>query len=43
MAKIIDQNEGSKFRTMENDGFGASKTKNLSKRVKKIKLSITAK
>ena len=29
MTTNTDQNEGSKFRTMENDGFGASKTKNL--------------
>ena len=29
MAKNIDQNEGSKFRTIENDGFGASKVKKL--------------
>ena len=29
MAKNIDQKEGSKFRTIENDGFGASKIKNL--------------
>jgi len=29
MTKNIDQNEGSKFRTMQNDGFGASKTKDL--------------
>ena len=29
MAKNIDQKEGSKFRTIENDGFGASKTKKL--------------
>jgi len=29
MTTNIDQNEGSKFRTIENDGFGASKTKNL--------------
>jgi len=29
MTKNIDQNEGSKFRTIENDGLGASKTKNL--------------
>jgi hypothetical protein len=29
MAKNIDQNEGSKFRTIENDGFGASKIKYL--------------
>jgi hypothetical protein len=30
MAKNTDQNEGSKFRTIENDGFGASKTKKIS-------------
>ena len=30
MTKNIDQNEGSKFRTMKNDGFGASRTKKLS-------------
>lgn len=29
MSKNTDQNEGSKFRTMENDGFGASRTKKL--------------
>jgi hypothetical protein len=29
MTKNIDQNEGSKFRTIENDGFGASKVKEL--------------
>ena len=27
--KNTDQNEGSKFRTIENDGFGASKAKKL--------------
>ena len=27
--KNTDQNEGSKFRTIENDGFGASKTKKI--------------
>ena len=27
--KNTDQNEGSKFRTIQNDGFGASKTKKL--------------
>ncbi len=30
MTKNIDQNEDSKFRTIKNDGFGASKIKNLS-------------
>jgi hypothetical protein len=30
MTKNIDQKEGSKFRTIQNDGFGASKTKELS-------------
>ena len=30
MTKNIDQKEGSKFRTMENEGFGASKLKDLS-------------
>lgn len=29
MSKNIDQNEGSKFRTVENDGFGASRIKYL--------------
>lgn len=29
MAKNTDQKEGSKFRTVENDGFGASKKKEL--------------
>ena len=30
MTKNIDQKEGSKFRTIENEGFGASKLKDLS-------------
>ena len=29
MSKNTDQKEGSKFRTIQNDGFGASKTKEL--------------
>ena len=29
MAKNTDQNEGSKFRTIKNDGLGASKMKSL--------------
>ena len=29
MTTNIDQKEGSKFRTIQNDGFGASKTKKL--------------
>ena len=29
LSKNTDQNEDSKFRTIENDGFGASKTKDL--------------